>query len=247
MAEKALTIIKSKLLTEKKELKGRTDSWGKAYPNVELGITMAKGWIGATDEKYRLTINPYWHQHDIHIVETDTLDELENIIRILFGLLNKQKEVKGWKYMQVVRDTEKFSMWTKVEYPASVGLLDEPCAEFKSLQNYIKKYSGYTLPNFYIYKVRMGGKRGVLHSEEGERIYLDNRPKKCAEVLADLRKFRGTKDKMSIKFGKEKWIDPIDFEYSCKHEIECDGEGRSYIQITITSPSGRHKYEQKIF
>ena len=246
MAESAFTAIKSVLAKERKEMKDRTNHW-KAYPYVDLGITMAKGWIGATDEKYRLSINPNWFQHDKHIIETDTLDDLESVIRILFGLLNKQTEVKGWKYLKVVREYAKFYGYRRVEYPEMVSLLAEPCAEFKSLQTYIKKYSGYTLPNFYIYNVRMGGKRGELYAEEGERIYLDNRPEKCAEVLADLRKFRGTKDTMVVKFGKEKWIDPIDYEYSCRHELECDGEGRSYMSISIKTPTGKNKYETKIF
>ena len=66
-------------------------------------------------------------------------------------------------------------------------------------------------------------------------------------LLADLRKFRGTKDTMVVKFGNEKYIDPIDKEYSCKHEIECDGEGRSYMSITIKTPQGRNKYETKVY
>lgn len=252
MAEKALKAIKSYISKEKKEMKGRTINpyWGKSYPYVEMGITMAKGWIGATDEKYRLTINPNWHEHDKHIIETDTRSELESVIRSLFGLLNKQNEVKGWKYLKVVRDYAIFGSGyyrEKVEYPAMVCLLDEPCKEFRALQNYIKKYSGSDLYEFSIFNVRMGGKRGELYCEEGERIYLDNRPKECAELLATIRKYRGTYDTITLKYGTEKWIDPVDYEYSCKHEIECDGEKRSYVLITIKTPTGRNKFERKVY
>lgn len=251
MAEKALKVIKSYLSKEKREFKDRkTPFWGKAYPYVDLGITMAKGWIGATDEKYRLSINPHQLNDEKHIIETDTRSELESVIRILFGLLNKQTEVKGWKYLKVTRDYAIFgSGWNRerVEYPAMVSLLNEPCAEFKALQTFIKKYTGSTLNEFTLYSVRMGGKRGELYCEEGERIYLDNAPKECTNILANLRKYRGTKDIVTIKYGTEKYIDPIDYEYSCRHEIECDGEKRSYAIITIKSPSGRHKYETKIY
>ena len=254
LASKALKAIKAHILAEKKEFAKLPAknyyAWCKAYPYADLGITLKHGWEGAKDEKYRLTINPYSQYRQNHIVETDTRGELEGVIRALFGLLNEQSKERGWKYIKVVRDYAEFgSGWNrvKVEYPSMVALLDAPCSEFNSLQNYLKKYAGITLPNFYIYNVRMGGKRGVLYAEEGERIYLDNRPKKCADLLAALRKFRGTKDTMVVKFGNEKYIDPIDKEYSCKHEIECDGEGRSYMTITIKTPQGRNKYETKVY
>ena len=254
LAEKALKAIKSHILAEKKEFAKLPSknyyAWHKAYPNVELGITLKHNWEGAKDEKYRLTINPNWHNHDTHIVETDTRSELEGVIRVLFGLLNQQSKERGWKYIKVVRDYAIFGSGyyrEKVEYPSMVALLDAPCAEYKSLQNYLHKFAGVTLPNFYLYSVPMGGKRGTLYAEEGERIYVDNEPKKCANLLADLRKYRGTKDTMVVKFGNEKYIDPIDFEYSCKHEIECDGEGRSYMTITIKTPQGKHKYETKVY
>ena len=249
LAENALKAIKKAITEEKKNLKEHPYI-ERAYPYVELGITMKHGWIGAENEKYRLTINPHWFNHDKHIAETDTRSDLERVINTLFGLLNKQNEVKGWKTLKVVRDNAFFGTgWyrEKVEYPAMVCLLNEPCKEFRSLQNYIKKFSDYTIPEFTIFNVRMGGKRGELYCEEGERIYLDNRPKKCAEVLANLRKYRGTKDTINLKFGTEKWIDPIDEAYSCRHEIECDGEKRSYVILSVTSPTGKHKFEQKVY
>lgn len=248
LAEKALKVIKSEISKEKKEFKNRkTPFWGKAYPYVDMGITMAKGWIGAKDEKYRLSINPHQLKDEKHIIVVDTLDDLESVISILFRLLNEQTKVRGWKYLNVTRDKSTFYGWHKVEYPAMVSLLEEPCSEFRSLQTYIKKYTGRTIPEFYLYSVRMGGKRGELYCEEGEREYIDNEPKKCARVLAELRKYRGTKDTITATFGKEKYIDPVDYEYSCRHEIECDGEGRSYLKISIKSPTGKVKYETKIY
>ena len=254
MAEMAVKAIKSNILTQKKEFAKlpRKDyyAWHKQYPYTDLGITLKHGWEGAKDEKYRLTINPNWHGHDIHIAETDSLTDLKNVIRAVNGLLNQLKSERGWKCLTIVYDYAEFGNgWykNKVEYPSMVSLPDAPCSEFKSLQNYIKKYAGANLPNFYVYHVRMGGKRGTLYAEEGERIYLDNQPKKCETLLAELRKFRGTNDKMSVTFRKENYINPIDRAYSERHEIECDGEGRSYMYITIETPTRKVKYEKKIY
>lgn len=250
----ALKAIKAHLLAEKREFAKLPSkdyyAWHKHYPYAEIGITLKEGWIGAKNEKYRLTINPNWYNHDKHIVETDTRSDLEGVIRVLFGLLNQQKKERGWKYLNIVRDHAEFgSGWyrDKVEYPSMVSLLDAPCSEFKSLQNYLHKFAGATLPEFHVYSVHMGGKRGRLYAEEGERIYLDNQSKKCGNLLAELRKARGTNDKMSVLFGKEEYINPIDKAYSERHEIECDGEGRSYMTITIKTPQGKVKYEKKIY
>ena len=184
------------------------------------------------------------------MVETDTRSELEDTINILFGLLNQQMKVKGWTTLKVVREKATFGdPWygVKVTYPAKITLPEPPCKEYKALQNYIKKYGNYNLGNFDIFHSRMGGKRGRLWDEYGERMYLDNRPKKCAEVLEELRKMKGSKDLMLCKMGEEDWIDPVDRAYSERHEVECDGEKRHYLEITITTPTGRVKYNQKIF
>ena len=93
----------------------------------------------------------------------------------------------------------------------------------------------------------MGGKRGVLWDEYGDREYLDNRPKYCESILKELREHRSSKDLMICKEGDENYIDPIDKEYSEKHEIECEGEKRHYLLITIKTPKGKVKYENKIY
>lgn len=254
MAEKAFKAIKAKIAQDKKAEKEYAEKYpqyrmDKRTPMAEMGITMKHGWNGAKDEKYRLTMYDRKGEQ-VHIIETDSRNELAIIITILFGLLNQQKKVKGWSSLNVVRDKAEFGCGyytDKVEYPSKITLNDAPCAEFKSLQNYLKKYANYTLPNFYIFHSRMGGKRGVLWDEYGERIYLDNRPKKCADVLANLRKFRGTKDSITCRFGNENWMDEVDRRYSERHEIECDGEKRSYVTITIKTPQGKVKYESKIY
>ena len=269
LATKALTSIKKAISERKKDIKAHPagDPWGFRNPNIDLGITLKHGYTGAKNEKYRLTINPNWFEHDTHIIECDTRSELEDTINILFGLLNQQMKVKGWTTLKVVREKATFGdPWcgVKVTYPSKITLCAAPCKEYKSLQSFINKYGkaknlsgGYYghcgnyadmhLGNYDIFHSAMGGKRGRLWDEYGERIYLDNRPKKCAQVLEELRKARGSKDLMLCKMGEEDWIDPVDRAYSERHEVECDGEKRHYIEITITSPTGKVKYNQKIF
>jgi hypothetical protein len=93
----------------------------------------------------------------------------------------------------------------------------------------------------------MGGKRGRLWDEYGDREYLDHDAERCAGFLAELRKYRGTKDLMVCEKKEENYIDPVDRAYSEKYEIECDGEKRSYLAITIKTPSGKIKHEMKIY
>lgn len=252
LATKAFNSIKKAINEEKKKIKAHppVDPWDFRNPHLELGITLKEGWTGAKNEKYRLTINPHWFEHDTHIIETDTRGELEDTINILFGLLNQQMKVKGWTTLKVVRDKAIFGdPWygTKVIYPSKITLCDAPCKEYKSLQSFIKKYGNYNLGNFDIFHSAMGGKRGTLWDEYGERKYLDNRPKKCAKVLEELRKYRNTNDLMLCKYGQEDYIDPVDRAYSERHEVECEGEKRHYLEITIKTPSGKVKYQQKIF
>lgn len=267
LATKAFTAIKKDITEQKKKLKGRAvaDPWDTRYPTITLNITLKHGWEGAKDEKYRLSTGYYQDQK--HLIETDSRHDLGDTINILLGLLNTQMKAKGWTTLKVVRDKAHFGdAWygTDMTYPSRISLCDAPCKEYKSLQSYINKYGkaknltggnyGYNgyygdmhLGNFDIFHSRMGGKRGRLWDEYGERIYLDNRPKKCAAVLEELRKMRGSKDLMLCKLGEEDYIDPVEQQYSAYHEVECDGEKRHYLEITIITPTGKVKYQQKIY
>ena len=267
LATKAFTAIKKDITEQKKKLKGRAvaNPWDTRYPTITLNITLKHGWEGAKDEKYRLSTGYYQDQK--HLIETDSRHDLGDTINILLGLLNTQMKAKGWTTLKVVRDKAHFGdAWygTDMTYPSRITLCDAPCKEYKSLQSYINKYGkaknltggnyGYNgyygdmhLGNFDIFHSRMGGKRGRLWDEYGERIYLDNRPKKCAAVLEELRKMRGSKDLMLCKLGEENYIDPVEQQYSAYHEVECEGEKRHYLEITIITPTGKVKYQQKIY
>lgn len=264
LAEKALKAIKTAISASKKSIKEYREKhpWDKRHrnPSVVLYISLKHGYEGAKDEKYRLTmLNPNYNGEDTHIVEVDFRCDLENIVRSLIGMLNKQREVKGWGNLKIVTDKAEFGVgWSRkyVEYPSKVILCDPACKEYTSLQNYLNKYGvvsyrSYTYPvrlgNFELFHSAMGGKRGRLWDEYGVREYLDHDAERCAGFLAEIRKYRGTKDLMVCEKKEENYIDPVDRAYSEKYEIECDGEKRSYLAITIKTPSGKIKHEMKIY
>lgn len=261
LAKKAFNAIKKTITEQKKSNKTETHPEYHRAPVADLDITCKEGWIGAKNEKYRLTLSPIkYGEKEKHIIETDTKTDLNDIIRSVFGLLNEQMKVKGWTTLKVVRDKAHFGDWRcgyDIEYPSKVTLCDAPCKEYTALQNYINKYGktiywgstygAVNLRNFELFRSAMGGKRGTLWDEYGDRKYLDNRPNACKEILAELRENRGTKDIMICKQGEEHWIDPVDKAYSEKHEIECDGQKRHYLLVTIKTPTGKVKYERKIF
>lgn len=263
LAKKAFNAIKKTITEQKKIAKQNPQSpaWAKT-PVADLDITCKEGWIGAKNEKYRLTLQPIkYGEKEKHIIETDTKTDLNDIVRSVFGLLNEQMKVKGWTTLKIVRDKAHFGDWMSgydIEYPSKVTLCDAPCKEYTALQNYINKYGlapdfygrptyNVNLRNFELFRSAMGGKRGTLWDEYGDRRYLDNRPNACKEILAELRENRGAKDIMVCKMGEENWIDPVDRAYSERHEIECDGEKRHYLLVTIKTPTGKVKYERKIY
>ena len=198
------------------------------------------------------------------VKDIESKNELAYIFDLIRDKLDKLKATKGWGTLVHTSETirpmssggnwviPRLSVLTKVEVP------DAPCKEYKSLENYLNKYGlrkrygqwGLTsleLTPFKLYSVYAGGKRGVLWGEEGDRHYLANKPKKCTEILANLRKHRTSKDTMICEFGREEYIDPIDKRFSIYHEVECDGEIREYLTITIKSDNGKVKYETKIY
>ena len=52
---------------------------------------------------------------------------------------------------------------------------------------------------------------------------------------------------MICERGEEDYIDPEEQRYSAYAELECEGEKRKYLQITIKTPSGKVKYTRKIY
>lgn len=175
-----------------------------------------------------------------------TDSEICHIFAELGRMLDEQKKVKGWGGLYYKNSFER-SLKGTMRWISKVGLANPMCAECKSLINYIKKYGNYEIQPYSLFSAAMGGKRGVLWDEYGERLFLDNKPKKCERILNEMRERRGSKDKMSVRYGHEDYIDDEERRYSEYHEVECEGERRYYVEVTITSPSGKVKYSQKIY
>lgn len=183
--------------------------------------------------------------------------DVEEVARELRNLLDEQKKVKGWTNLVIVLEKVNIESYGYHSYnitaPVKVSLPDAQCSEYKSLRNYINKFgkgrygTSVNLGDYELFSSAMGGKRGYLWDEHGEREFLDTYPKRCRNFLAELRKYRGTKDTMECVKLTEKYIDEDERRYSEYAEIECEGELRHYLLVIIKSPNGKVKYENKLF
>lgn len=183
--------------------------------------------------------------------------DIESVFRELGNMLDAQKKVKGWGGLNYAKDKIYFNMggWSdySINIISKVCLADAACPEYKSLMNFINKYgkgkygSPVNLGNYELFNAAKGGKRGRLWDEYGERLFLDNKPKKSTRILEELRKARGTKDIMTCEIKEEDYIDPEERRYSEYAEIECEGEHRRYLHVVIKTPTGKVKYDQKLY
>lgn len=228
---------------------------------AELNVGMKYGYITKNKDCYQIRLGRQWFDAPVLADGIESIYDLKEVICEVETLINAQKKVKGWSTLNVAYDTAEFeyNSWNpkSVRYPSKITLCEKPCKEFTALQKFINKYGKSTyrgtiygavnLNNFELFCSAMGGKRGRLWDEYGDRRYLDNKPKKCAELLETLRNAKGSKDTMLCERGTEDWINPVDKAYSEMHEIECDGERRSYLKITIKTPAGKVKLETKIY
>lgn len=224
---------------------------------ADIQVGMKHGWIGAKDDCYQIKVGRGGWDDPILVDGITDYYDLKDIMGEVSKSLNEQKKVKGWGTLNIVTETlekDTGSYWNRpsFNYPSKITLCEKPCKEFVSLKNFINKYGkgkygSVNLSDYELFNSAMGGKRGRLWDEYGDRNYLANKPKKCALYLEQLRNQRGTKDTMLCERGHEDYIDPIDQRYSEMHEVECDGEKRHYLQITIKTPTGRVKYEAKLY
>jgi hypothetical protein len=240
---------------KEKGLNTASYGWGRKSQQVDIEVWDNTKW----DKQGRKYIDSYTIKvdRDEDFAKVKTHNDVMEVFVELRNLLFEQKKVKGWgglNYMSEQVSLESGS-WNgyEVSIIPKVCLADAPCSEYKSLMNYINKYGKGeygtcpNLKNYELFSAQMGGKRGRLWDEYGDRYFLDNKPKRCARILEELRKARGTNDRMICKRGNEDYIDPIDQKYSAYHEIECEGERRYFLEITIKTPSGKVKYTEKIY
>lgn len=260
LAVKTFNLIKKSLADARKYNKENNfpiNSWSRRRQQVDLSI-----WDNTTWKDGKKIVKNYFIEfNNSKVGECLTHYDVSEVFSELRNLLNGQKKVKGWGGLNFNLENIELESgsWSgyRVSYIPKVCLADAPCSEYKSLMNFINKhgkttywgstYGAVNLGNYELFSAAMGGKRGVLWDEYGERRFLDNKPTKCARLLEELRKARGSKDVMICERGEENYIDPEEQRYSSYAEIECEGEKRKYITITIKTPTGKVKYEQKIY
>ena len=255
IATKMFNATKKNLADARKYNKeNNVNAWARKSQQVNISVYDHDTWKGSTriTEYYVLNVG------NKEIGKCTYRSDIESVFREFGNMLDAQKKVKGWGGLNYSKDKIYFNMGGWSDYSINiipkVCLAETACKEFTSLQNYINKYGSnrqylnkMNLGNYELFSAAMGGKRGRLWDEYGERVFIDNKPKKCARLLEELRKNRGTKDAMICERGEENYIDPEEQRYSAYAEIECEGEKRKYLLITIKTPTGKVKYETKIY
>lgn len=254
LATKMFNTTKKNLADARKYNKeNNVNAWTRKSQQVNISVYDHDTWKGNTriTEYYVLNVG------NKEIGKCTYRSDIESVFREFGNMLDAQKKVKGWGGLNYSKDKIYFNMGGWSDYSVNVipkvCLAETACKEFTSLQNYINKYgvgkygNKVNLGNYDLFSAAMGGKRGRLWDEYGERVFIDNKPKKCARLLEELRKARGTKDAMICERGEENYIDPEEERASSYYEIECEGEKRKYLLITIKTPAGKVKYETKIY
>lgn len=256
-AEKIFKAVKNTLAERRKynKEKGLTDvqSWSRYRQQADIEIWDNNEWNDGTRHVASYTIKV----EDKKVVDIKNRYDIDDVFRELRNLLDEQKKAKGWGGLNY--DFERLNIATdswrdyEVKVIRKVCLADAVCPEYKSLMNYVNKYGKtkyggmVNLKNYELFSAAMGGKRGYLWDEHGERLFLDNKPKKSTKFLDELRKARGTKDIMICERGEENYLDDEERRYSEYAEVECEGEKRRYLRITIKTPTGRVKLDTKIY
>ena len=232
-AVKMFNLIKKSLAGMKKN---------EDYVYMSLYFDIDGNWIGAKETIYKTTIEDA-------VFTTNSKSDYAMQHNELMKLLNSLKETKGWGglYFKTERMSTEYYWERGSEYVSAVGVAPAPCKEYKSLMNYLNKYANANLTNYRLFSSRMGGKRGRLWDEYGERYFLDNKPMKCQAELDTLRANRGSKDIMTCRYGEEDYIDDFEKRHSEYYEVECEGEKRRYIEVTIKTPSGKVKMVRKFY
>ena len=249
IAEKVWKAVKTTLVDAKKRNKERTSPWrvsqmaNIAYDDNSTW-TERKGWV---TNGYIIKVE------EKEIAKVTSKYDLTNISNELYTIVSENKKIKGWGGLVAVTEKVTFGLYDNFNLIVKVSLADAVCKEYKSLMNYINKFGVSTyggnvnLGEYRLFSAAMGGKRGRLWDEYGERMFLDNEPKRCVKFLEELRNNRGTKDTMKCTFGNEDYIDEMERKHSEYYEIECEGERRNYLLVEISTPSGKVKFSKKIF
>lgn len=97
------------------------------------------------------------------------------------------------------------------------------------------------ITDYSIYSVGIGGKRGRIYGEEGDRNYISHYPKRCNKYFEELCKAKGINDSVVATFRKIDDIDPWDLQCSIRNEVEFSGSRINYLEVKFITPSGKEK------
>lgn len=233
-----------------REIKTKITEMKKKKPNASVySLPLSMNSFGKDNNDICISIyNPWQYPR---LAEHLTRYQAKRVAEEITKELNALKSTRGWSRLMWEYDDCCFDSrsWSDnyIKCPCNIILMAEPCKEYKSLSNYLSKYCGKALTETDIYSVGIGGKRGIVYGEEGNRYYLCHNSKKCEDLLGRLRKSRGTNDKVvCTKIKEEDDIDPWELQVSIRNEVEFSGVRMKYFEVSITSPSGRQKANIRI-
>jgi hypothetical protein len=110
------------------------------------------------------------------------------------------------------------------------------------LVSYVNKFGGIQIKPTDLYVVAIGGKRGKIYGEEGDKYYLCHDERKCKNILEKLRTTRKTNDIVSCSNIKTKDdIDEWELECSIRNEVEFSGSRETYIEFSVQTQKGKLK------
>lgn len=227
-----------------KEIKVKITEMKKKRPNdsvYSLPLSMQNFGNSTTDNICITSYNCYEK-----LAERLTRSQARRVSEELVKYLKELKATRGWSgLMWECEDCCYDSRsWydNSVKFPTNIVLMGKPCKEYNSLANYLTKYCNKKLNETDIYSVHIGGKRGRVYGEEGDRYYLCHNSALCEKILADLRKYRGSNDKVVCTNIKEHDdIDEWELEVSIRNEVEFGGVRNKYFEVKISTPSGKEK------
>lgn len=187
-----------------------------------------------------------------NVFEFKQIADLESAFWKLKEVIQEQSCKRNWTRLEFKKD--KISLYDGSRYDTDINIISvvvlqpDPCKEFDALKAYINRHApGTDLGYMELYSVSMNGKKGYLYDEAGENDYLENHPARCRKFLQEIKKAKTSRDVMGCRYDKETWMDPDEYETSSIEQIECSGEKRHYLRVVIKSPTGKIKYDKKLF
>lgn len=226
-----------------KEIKVKITEMKKKRPNDSV-YSVPLSMVQFMSERICISFYNSWQGETL--ADNLTRYQAKKIAEEVIKGLKELKATRGWgRLMWEIEDCcNGGNGWYDdyIKFPTNIVLMAEPCKEYKSLANYLTKYCNKKLNETDIYSVHIGGKRGRVYGEEGDRYYLCHNSALCEKILADLRKYRGSNDKVVCTNIKEHDdIDEWELEVSIRNEVEFGGVRNKYFEVKISTPSGKEK------